>query len=148
MSRRGFGALTTVSQYPVYAATLAMLVIAGPAQAACTTSSTPTAPICANPPCGKTPPGVAAAISCNLVSAASAGTQKVIIYHAGSLSAAFTPIEKAFVCSTGIQVIDCSGGSLDLARQLHIRRPRGRHLCPRRLPRYRTLSQAGRLCGL
>jgi molybdate/tungstate transport system substrate-binding protein len=42
----------------------------------------------------------------------------VIIYHAGSLSNALGPVEKAFVCQTGIQVIDCRGGSLDLAKQV------------------------------
>src|ERR1700737_1620482 len=46
------------------------------------------------------------------------GGQKVIIYHAGSLSAAFTPIEQAFPCQTGVQVQDLTGGSVDLLRQV------------------------------
>jgi ABC-type molybdate transport system substrate-binding protein len=91
---------------------------ARPVQAACRTTSTPVPASCANAPCGKSPPGVPAAVSCNLISAPSAGPERVIIYHAGSLGAAFTPVEQSFVCTTGIEVVDCSGGSLDLARQI------------------------------
>ncbi|HTP28916.1 MAG TPA: substrate-binding domain-containing protein [Anaeromyxobacteraceae bacterium] len=43
----------------------------------------------------------------------------MIIYHAGSLSAALTAVEDSFVCNNpGTQVLDCSGGSVDLARQI------------------------------
>jgi molybdate/tungstate transport system substrate-binding protein len=45
-------------------------------------------------------------------------SQQLIIYHAGSLSAAFTPVEKAFTCQTGVQVQDMTGGSVDLVRQI------------------------------
>ena len=45
-------------------------------------------------------------------------SQQLIVYHAGSLSAAFTPIEQAFTCQTGVQVTDMTGGSVDLARQV------------------------------
>jgi ABC-type molybdate transport system substrate-binding protein len=46
------------------------------------------------------------------------GQEEVIIFHAGSLTNAFTPMERAFVCQTGTHVIDCQGGSLDLVRAL------------------------------
>jgi len=45
-------------------------------------------------------------------------TQQLIIYHAGSLTAAFTPVEQAFTCQTGVQVQDVTGGSVDLVRQV------------------------------
>lgn len=45
-------------------------------------------------------------------------TQQLIIYHAGSLSAAFAPVEQAFTCQTGVQVQDVTGGSVDLVRQV------------------------------
>jgi molybdate/tungstate transport system substrate-binding protein len=44
--------------------------------------------------------------------------QQLIVYHAGSLSAAFTPVEEAFTCQTGVQVQDMTGGSVDLLRQV------------------------------
>jgi molybdate/tungstate transport system substrate-binding protein len=44
--------------------------------------------------------------------------QQLIVYHAGSLTAAFTPVEQAFTCQTGIQVQDVTGGSVDLLRQV------------------------------
>src|SRR6266851_4092442 len=44
--------------------------------------------------------------------------QQLIVYHAGSLSGAFTPIEQAFTCQTGVQVQDMTGGSVDLLRQV------------------------------
>src|SRR5215475_3295373 len=46
------------------------------------------------------------------------GSQQLIVYHAGSLSAAFTPVEQAFTCQTGVQVTDMTGGSVDLVRQV------------------------------
>jgi molybdate/tungstate transport system substrate-binding protein len=45
-------------------------------------------------------------------------TQQVIVWHAGSLTAAFKSIEAGFTCQTGIQVVDHSTGSLDLVRQI------------------------------
>jgi ABC-type molybdate transport system substrate-binding protein len=47
-----------------------------------------------------------------------ATSQQLIVYHAGSLSAAFTPVEQAFTCQTGVQVQDMTGGSVDLLRQI------------------------------
>ena len=48
-----------------------------------------------------------------------AGTpQQLIIYHAGSLSAAFTSVEKLFTQQTGTCVTDVSSGSLDAARRV------------------------------
>jgi molybdate/tungstate transport system substrate-binding protein len=46
------------------------------------------------------------------------GSQQLIVYHAGSLSAAFTPVEQAFTCQTGVKVTDMTGGSVDLVRQV------------------------------
>lgn len=43
--------------------------------------------------------------------------QKLTIYRAGSLSAAFKPLVAAFTCQTGIQVNDVAGASVDKARQ-------------------------------
>jgi len=45
-------------------------------------------------------------------------SQQVIIYHAGSLSAAFAPVEQAFTCQTGVHVQDVAAGSVDLVRQV------------------------------
>jgi ABC-type molybdate transport system substrate-binding protein len=58
-------------------------------------------------------PGVAAQANCVQPTA-----QQLIVYHAGSLSAAFTPVEQAFTCKTGVQVTDVTGGSVDLLRQV------------------------------
>jgi molybdate/tungstate transport system substrate-binding protein len=44
--------------------------------------------------------------------------QQLIVYHAGSLTAAFTPVEQAFTCQTGIEVQDNTAGSVDLLRQV------------------------------
>jgi molybdate/tungstate transport system substrate-binding protein len=44
--------------------------------------------------------------------------QQLIVDHAGSLTAAFTPVEQAFTCQTGVQVTDVTGGSVDLVRQV------------------------------
>jgi molybdate/tungstate transport system substrate-binding protein len=44
--------------------------------------------------------------------------QQLIIYRAGSLTRAFTPIIKAFTCETGIQVKDNAMGSVDAGRQI------------------------------
>lgn len=43
--------------------------------------------------------------------------QQLILYRAGSLSAAFKPLLAAFTCQTGIQVTDVAGASVDKARQ-------------------------------
>src|SRR5689334_12411364 len=59
------------------------------------------------------PGGVAAQANC-----AQPDNQQLIIYHAGSLTAAFTPVEQAFTCQTGVQVQDVTGGSVDLLRQV------------------------------
>ncbi len=44
--------------------------------------------------------------------------QKLIIWHAGSLSTSFTALETAFTCQTGIAVSDNSAGSMDMLRQV------------------------------
>jgi molybdate/tungstate transport system substrate-binding protein len=44
--------------------------------------------------------------------------QQLIIYRAGSLTRAFTPLEKAFTCQTGIRVKDVAMGSVDAGRQI------------------------------
>src|SRR5579859_2617600 len=59
------------------------------------------------------PGGVAAQATCVQPS-----SQQLIVYHAGSLTAAFTPVEQAFTCQTGVQVQDVTGGSVDLVRQV------------------------------
>jgi molybdate/tungstate transport system substrate-binding protein len=43
--------------------------------------------------------------------------QKLTVYHAGSLSAAFKPLFADFTCRTGIQITDVFGSSVGLARQ-------------------------------
>ncbi len=50
--------------------------------------------------------------------ACAADAPQLIIYHAGSLTAAFTSAEKLFTQQTGVCVIDVAGGSLDAARQV------------------------------
>lgn len=42
----------------------------------------------------------------------------LIVYHAGSLSAAFIAVEKLFTAQTGICVRDVAAGSLDAARRV------------------------------
>src|SRR5713226_5598877 len=44
--------------------------------------------------------------------------QQLIVFHAGSLNAAFTAVEQSFTCQTGVQVQDMTGGSVDLLRQV------------------------------
>ncbi len=46
------------------------------------------------------------------------GAPALIIYHAGSLTAAFTAVEKLFVAQTGACITDVSAGSVDLARRV------------------------------
>jgi ABC-type molybdate transport system substrate-binding protein len=46
------------------------------------------------------------------------GSPQLIIYHAGSLTAAFSPIERLFTLQTGICVTDVSAGSVDAARRV------------------------------
>jgi ABC-type molybdate transport system substrate-binding protein len=46
------------------------------------------------------------------------GSPQLIIYHAGSLTAAFAPVEKLFTQQTGVCVIDVSAGSVDAARRV------------------------------
>ena len=58
-------------------------------------------------------PAVAAQTACVQPS-----DQQLIVYHAGSLSGAFTPVEQAFTCRTGIKIQDNTGGSVDLLRQV------------------------------
>jgi len=45
-------------------------------------------------------------------------TQQLIIYRAGSLTRAFTPLIREFTCQTGIQVKDVAMGSVDAGRQI------------------------------
>jgi molybdate/tungstate transport system substrate-binding protein len=44
--------------------------------------------------------------------------QQLIIFRAGSLTRAFTPLEQIFACQTGIQVKDTAMGSVDAGRQI------------------------------
>jgi molybdate/tungstate transport system substrate-binding protein len=60
--------------------------------------------------------GVAASASAQSV--CPAGSPQVIIYHAGSLTAAFTQVEKLFTQRTGICVVDAAAGSVDMARRI------------------------------
>jgi ABC-type molybdate transport system substrate-binding protein len=46
------------------------------------------------------------------------GTPQLIIVHAGSLTAAFTPVEKLYTQMTGVCVVDAAAGSVDAARQI------------------------------
>jgi molybdate/tungstate transport system substrate-binding protein len=46
------------------------------------------------------------------------GVPQLIVYHAGSLSAAFNAIEEAYTQQTGVCVTDVAGGSVSLARQI------------------------------
>lgn len=46
------------------------------------------------------------------------GAPQVLIYHAGSLTAAFSQVEKRFTQQTGICVVDVAAGSLDAARRI------------------------------
>jgi len=43
---------------------------------------------------------------------------QLIIYHAGSLTAAFSPVEKLFTQQTGVCITDVTAGSVDLARRI------------------------------
>jgi molybdate/tungstate transport system substrate-binding protein len=64
---------------------------------------------------------LAIAVSSSRVDAQSAcapGSPQLIIYHAGSLTAAFAPIEKLFTQLTGVCVTDVSAGSVDAARRV------------------------------
>jgi molybdate/tungstate transport system substrate-binding protein len=45
-------------------------------------------------------------------------SRQLIIYRAGSLTRAFTPLVKKFTCETGIQVKDVAMGSVDAGRQI------------------------------
>jgi molybdate/tungstate transport system substrate-binding protein len=46
------------------------------------------------------------------------GTPQLIIYHAGSLSAALSAIEDLYTQQSGVCVVDVAGGSVSLARQV------------------------------
>ena len=46
------------------------------------------------------------------------GSPQIIIYHAGSLTAAFAQVEKLFTQQTGICVVDAAAGSVDAARRV------------------------------
>lgn len=48
------------------------------------------------------------------------GQQALVIYHAGSLSAAFTAVEKLFTQQTGTCLTDVAAGSLDAARRVSV----------------------------
>ena len=50
--------------------------------------------------------------------ACGATTPRLVIYHAGSLSAAFTAVEQVFTDETGICVTDVAAGSVDAARRV------------------------------
>ena len=46
------------------------------------------------------------------------GASQLIVYHAGSLTAAFSQVEKLYTQQTGVCVIDAAAGSVDAARQI------------------------------
>src|SRR5215472_13587339 len=46
------------------------------------------------------------------------GTPQLIIYHAGSLTAAFSAVEMLFTQQTGVCVTDVAAGSVDAARRI------------------------------
>src|SRR5215469_3189934 len=51
-------------------------------------------------------------------SACAPGTPQLIIYHAGSLTAAFSAVEALFTQQTGVCVTDVAAGSVDGARRV------------------------------
>jgi len=53
-------------------------------------------------------------------SSCASGQPSLIIYHAGSLSAAFTAVEKLFTQQTGTCITDVAAGSLDAARRVSV----------------------------
>ena len=58
--------------------------------------------------------GIACTVICSRASAnepCPGGQEEVIIFHAGSLTNAFTPLEREFVCQTGIQVSIAKAGA-------------------------------------
>jgi molybdate/tungstate transport system substrate-binding protein len=61
---------------------------------------------------------VASAAAAQTPKCAPPSNQQLIIYRAGSLTRAFTPLEAAFTCQTGIQVKDVAMGSVDAGRQI------------------------------
>ena len=61
---------------------------------------------------------LASAATAQIPVCAPLSSQQLIIYRAGSLTPAFTPLEAAFTCQTGIQVKDVAMGSVDAARQI------------------------------
>src|ERR1700759_4010115 len=44
--------------------------------------------------------------------------RQLVVYHAGSLSAALEKVETLFTQRTGVCVVDVAGGSVDAARQI------------------------------
>jgi len=59
----------------------------------------------------------AASLSAQTPSCVPPAGQKLTIYRAGSLTAAFKPLVEAFTCQTGIQVEEKTGSSVGMARQ-------------------------------
>lgn len=58
------------------------------------------------------------ALSVAAEAACSPGTPQLIIYHAGSLTAAFSAVEQLLTQQTGVCVTDVSAGSVDAARRI------------------------------
>ena len=58
------------------------------------------------------------ALSASAEAACSPGTPHLIIYHAGSLTAAFSAVEQLFAQQTGVCVTDVFAGSVDAARRI------------------------------
>ncbi len=48
------------------------------------------------------------------------GQNSLIIYHAGSLTAAFTAVERVFTQQTGACITDVAAGSLDATRRVSV----------------------------
>jgi molybdate/tungstate transport system substrate-binding protein len=57
-------------------------------------------------------------LAASVHAACSPGAPQLIIYHAGSLTAAFSAVETLFTQQTGVCVTDVSAGSVDAARRI------------------------------
>jgi tungstate ABC transporter binding protein WtpA len=61
---------------------------------------------------------MSAAFNVRAQTACAPGSPQLIVCHAGSLTAAFSQVEKLFTERTGICVVDAAAGSVDVARRV------------------------------